>query len=284
MSVWDELGIVATDDIGAIRAAYAARLKQRRPEEDRDGFQRLRAAYETVLRVASFKAEQVSRQAEAESESIDTADDADPGRAAPPHGHSEFSDTASPDGFDAESRAASQAIVSALSRKDPDTAAHLLETAINGNLLPLGTEFTLREAIAVGLLNDRSIPTKRLFEIARKFGWYDGAGEIWNRKRLAERQLCARIDAEFWLAELKRRAQDVAFYFGGHRAAAARLLLGKGKFAFARIAPPEPPLSQLMAQLSIHWPWIGHNFDETRIKQLQEMAKSGRMFLGTVYP
>src|SRR5579859_5645763 len=39
-----------------------------------------------------------------------------------------------------------------------------------------------------------------------------------------------------------------------------------------------------MAQLSIHWPWIGHNFDETRIKQLQEMAKSGRMFLGTVYP
>src|SRR6266852_5491154 len=48
MSIWDVLGIPFTRDQAAIKQAYAARLKQTRPGDDREGFVRLREAYEAA--------------------------------------------------------------------------------------------------------------------------------------------------------------------------------------------------------------------------------------------
>lgn len=50
---WDELGLKEPGDRRAIKRAYAARLKSCRPEDDAEGFARLRRAYEVALAWAS---------------------------------------------------------------------------------------------------------------------------------------------------------------------------------------------------------------------------------------
>src|SRR5258707_10553599 len=50
---WDVLGIAANADERTVRRAYARLLKQQRPDEDAEAFQRLRYAYESALQMAS---------------------------------------------------------------------------------------------------------------------------------------------------------------------------------------------------------------------------------------
>lgn len=52
MDLWTVLDIKSTTDISAIKRAYAAKSKIFHPEDDPEGFQRLRLAYETALRFA----------------------------------------------------------------------------------------------------------------------------------------------------------------------------------------------------------------------------------------
>ncbi|MFM0500605.1 J domain-containing protein [Paraburkholderia caffeinilytica] len=50
---WDVLGIAANADERTVRRAYARLLKQQRPDEDAEAFQRLRYAYESALQMTS---------------------------------------------------------------------------------------------------------------------------------------------------------------------------------------------------------------------------------------
>jgi hypothetical protein len=59
--MWDELGIAPIADLAAIRRAYAARLKQTRPDDDPEGFRSLRAAFEQALARAERMAADLSR-------------------------------------------------------------------------------------------------------------------------------------------------------------------------------------------------------------------------------
>ena len=51
MSCWQTLGIAPTSDEAAIKKAYAARIREHRPDRDPEGFRAVRAAYEEALRL-----------------------------------------------------------------------------------------------------------------------------------------------------------------------------------------------------------------------------------------
>ena len=51
MNCWQTLGIAPTGDEAAIKSAYAALIRQHRPDRDPAGFRRVRAAYEEALRL-----------------------------------------------------------------------------------------------------------------------------------------------------------------------------------------------------------------------------------------
>ncbi len=52
--IWDILEIAATDDASAVKRAYQSKLKRTNPEDDPEGFQQLRAAYDRAVREISW--------------------------------------------------------------------------------------------------------------------------------------------------------------------------------------------------------------------------------------
>jgi hypothetical protein len=57
MGIWDLLGIERTTDEKAIKRAYAQKLKIYHPEDDPEGFLRLRSAYQQALEDAKWPEE-----------------------------------------------------------------------------------------------------------------------------------------------------------------------------------------------------------------------------------
>ena len=54
MSCWQTLGIAPTSDEAVIKKAYAARIREHRPDRDPEGFRRVRTAYEAALASCAF--------------------------------------------------------------------------------------------------------------------------------------------------------------------------------------------------------------------------------------
>ena len=57
MDCWQLLGVEPNSDAKAIKLAYSKLLKETRPDEDPDGFQKLRGAYKNALSYAKSEAE-----------------------------------------------------------------------------------------------------------------------------------------------------------------------------------------------------------------------------------
>lgn len=64
---WEELGLPGPAELSAIRRAYAQRLKETRPEENPEGFQRLHSAYQAACRLARCHGLEAERVEESDS-------------------------------------------------------------------------------------------------------------------------------------------------------------------------------------------------------------------------
>ena len=62
--LWTVLGLEATKDVSAIKRAYAERAKTCHPEEDPEGFMKLRQAYQAALAYAEGGAQPEKPEAE----------------------------------------------------------------------------------------------------------------------------------------------------------------------------------------------------------------------------
>ncbi|GIO31551.1 MULTISPECIES: J domain-containing protein [Paenibacillus] len=68
MTIWERLGIPPTHDVKAIKRAYAEQLKIHHPEDDPQGYQALREAFDAALSLAKRQA--IREEAAAEAEDI----------------------------------------------------------------------------------------------------------------------------------------------------------------------------------------------------------------------
>lgn len=71
MAVWELLGIEPTNDVTTIKRAYAKKLKVYHPEEDPEGYQKLREAYDYAVQLAKRQAAVEPEQEEIEVEEND---------------------------------------------------------------------------------------------------------------------------------------------------------------------------------------------------------------------
>jgi hypothetical protein len=145
VSPWQELGIAPTDDESAIRRAYAVRLKRTRPEDDPEGFRRLRTAYEAALAITRYKQQRVGvRSPPAERPIVEPPAPPD----KPPQKVSTEVTGQRPDQdplieLDPAAEAARQTVISACDKGRGESAAQALADARARNLLPLATEIEL---------------------------------------------------------------------------------------------------------------------------------------------
>lgn len=186
MDIWHELGTEATRDIREIRRVYAMRLKEAHPEDDPEGFERLRAAYEAALALArggDGLPRFVGRRASAAE--VETAE-ATPGPAAEPG-------SAALDALFAP-------VADSLARGDDAAAVSSLGKALQD---PRLTNLELRARFE-----------RRLLEAVARLGW------------TPEPVAAAAIEAFYWnegVGHLPAGHQDIARGLLGIRGARARL-------------------------------------------------------------
>jgi hypothetical protein len=244
--VWDILGIAPTSEETTIRSAYAAVLKRVRPDEDPEGFRKLRGAYEAALRGAT-------RQGPAQK--APAVQDPEPASAPEPR--------PAQAALGLEQRAAAL-----IRERDTGAAAALLLATRGENTLPLGPWMRLADLLALRLAQDPAIPEPHVERIATDFGWY-GPGA--QPPTPIVKALRARIDAARWIAIVRANAAKWTRFFGNDKSAASAMLLGSGRLGLTGLLPPYSELVTLLSGLQAHGSWAARSLNGDRVARLQRL-------------
>lgn len=214
MNIWDELGLAPTADRGRIRRAYAERLKRVHPEDDPEGFQRLRQAYEQALSEArndggfgTWPAAEAPRAAWSPKNQA-TPEDPD-------------------DGLEAVD-AAIGSIGARLARDDlAGTLAALHRALRDPTLAAIERRRILERRLLAELDPDKATPTALIDALAKAFDWRDDPSHLPPMAQARALDLLAERDAERRLEALRReRRQWYRILIFDKRPLAAALLLG----------------------------------------------------------
>lgn len=275
MDIERELGVGPTADKREIRRAYARRLKQTHPEDDPEGFRRLREAYEAALNYAEYMAEEEvplpdAPQASRGSEHEEAAKGEDstvplPAAPAPPQTENAAPDTPRDDG-EGRKRAADLAAVNQLTRRlasrldeqDEEAAAGELESALSNPLLMNLRNRRHFELLLLEEIGERDpLPWTVAKEAIQAFRW----DEHWtdlppDYQYLADCVLSVPLTEER-LARLRQDAKRMLTRDYGK--AAARMLLGPYRplmFNIAAGADMLEAMGALLAELRAGYPMI----------------------------
>lgn len=181
MNIWHELEIAATTDLRSIKRAYSAKLKLTQPEDDPDGFQRLRAAYEQALANAQYSQSSAtpsktlfthSSDIEVSSRSTNQQSTHNTENSEHEAGHEEKTDATLHDKYISLMESRITAIDAVLRKGNQSTATKILESMLHDEEFD---NLDNRDKLEINVLNFlqhiKSFPYNFAFSASMLFGW-----------------------------------------------------------------------------------------------------------------
>lgn len=258
--MWDVLGLEPTTDQGAVRKAYAARLKQIDIDHDPSAFIRLRQAYEGCL---------------------NWEEPAPDLQQAPSGGCDQTPVAAEADGSSPSVAGFQAAFDRALSQGRFQSLADLYREGLVAGSIPLGQEAAAHAAVVAVGAKDLHTPFAEVRGFAEGHAWVPQRPGWRRRGEEYGEAYAARLEAEDWFADqlaLSRQRPDwfsiAVWFFTWPSLGAAPPRLAKtllGQLAPWRLSEDDAPL--LKAALDAwrrHAPYLGERFDREQAARLDK--------------